>query len=77
MYSFRTTLLPWLSAPRRDALIYFINDPIVFVGSEIETLPQAKAEQPNINRTPEPALDAAAGIPQSLTKEKVSQPLPL
>lgn len=60
-----------------DALIYFINDPSVLVCSEIGILPQAKAEQPSINRTPEAALDAGAGIPQSLTKRNVSQPLPL
>lgn len=46
-----------------DALIYFINDPIVFVCSEIGILSQAKAEQSSINRTPECALDAGAGIP--------------
>lgn len=77
LYLFKTTIVCWLRVARKYVLIYFVNDSIVLVCSEIRTLSQTKAVQPSTNRTLGYASEARARILQSLPKENVSQPLPI
>lgn len=77
LYLYKTTILCWLNVARKYVLIYFVNDSIVLVCSEIRTLSQTKAVQPSTNRTLGYASEARARILQSLPKENVSQPLPI
>lgn len=77
LYLFKTTIVCWLRVARKYVLIYFVNDSIVLVCSEIRTLSQTKAVQPSTNRTLGYASEARARILQSLSKENVSQPLPI
>lgn len=65
LFPFKTTILCWLRVARKHALIYFINDSIILVCSEIRTLSQTKAVQPSNNRTLGCASEARARILQS------------
>lgn len=77
LYLYKTTILCWLNVARKYVLIYFVNDSIVLVCSEIRTLSQTKAVQPSTNRTLGYASEARARILQSLPKENVSQAFPI
>lgn len=77
LYLYKTTILCWLRVARKYVLIYFVNDSIVLVCSEIRTLSQTKAVQPSTNRTLGYASEARARILQSLPKENVSQAFPI